>query len=112
MFERNLNVIWRAFTHEKNMVEFVQAGSLTSKAAHSRMLETTAAELSRLTIDPAFQAWQQSKAARENRARTLSNVVAVASCLLLLLTMALLKPDASGPASSGASVHQVHWLAG
>ena len=96
------------------MAEFVPAGSLTSEAAHARMLETTTAELSRLTTDPAFQAWQHSKAARENRARTLTNCVAVASCLLLLLTMALLKPAASGPAAAGAaaSLHQVRarWL--
>ncbi|KAL4856951.1 hypothetical protein ACK3TF_002652 [Chlorella vulgaris] len=75
------------------MVGF-QSGTITQDAYRQRRDETTLQELAALTADPAFDAWQLSKAARENRARVASNALALAGCVLLIVTMALLKPAA------------------
>jgi len=69
------------------------------------MEATTATHLTELTNSPAFHAWQAAKAARENRARTVTNLLAAAACVLLVVTMALLKPAATGGAA--AVVQQV-----
>lgn len=69
------------------------------------MEQTTAQHLAELTNDPAFHAWQAAKAARENRARTVTNLLAATACVLLVVTMALLKPAATG--GTAAVVQQV-----
>lgn len=53
---------------------------------------TTQEQLSLLLTDPAFQTWQLQKAERSNRARVVTNLLAVASCALLVLTLMLLRP--------------------
>jgi hypothetical protein len=75
------------------MAEF-QSGRLTAEAYRRRRDETTLQQLATLTADPAFAEWQLKKAARENRARVATNILAVAGCCLLIVTMALLKPAA------------------
>jgi hypothetical protein len=75
------------------MVGF-QSGKITQDAYRQRRDETTLQELAALTADPAFDAWQLSKSARDNRARVASNALALAGCVLLIVTMALLKPAA------------------
>ena len=50
--------------------------------------DAAAEQLALLTNDPQFHAWQSAKAARENRARVATNLLAVAGCVLLAVTMA------------------------
>jgi hypothetical protein len=68
------------------------SGKLSNDAYRQRCQEATARQLALLTSDPAFGAWQLNKAARENRTRAATNLLAVAGCVLLVMTMALLKP--------------------
>lgn len=60
--------------------------------------ETTRQELEALQADPAFEAWQLSKARTQARARNRANLAATAGCVLLALTLMALKPAATGPA--------------
>jgi hypothetical protein len=83
------------------MAEFA-SGRLSQAAYRQRMEATTTEQLALLTNDPQFHAWQSAKAARENRARVATNLLAVAGCVLLAVTMALLKPAAvAGPQVCG-----------
>ncbi|EFN53829.1 hypothetical protein CHLNCDRAFT_58496 [Chlorella variabilis] len=77
------------------MVNF-QSGRLSAEAYQRRRDATTAEQLALLTADSAFASWQLKKAARDNRARVASNALAVVGCVLLVVTMALLKPAAVG----------------
>lgn len=78
------------------MVEFA-SGKLTPEVARRRMMETTQEQLAALTNDPAFHAWQAAKARRENRAAVVTNTAAIAACVVLVVTLALLKPTANSP---------------
>lgn len=70
------------------------------------MMETTQEQLAALTTDPAFHAWQAAKARRENGARVVTNLAAVAACVALVVTLALLKPAANAPAGQQVG----HWV--
>ena len=72
------------------------SGKLSHEAYRQRMLSCTNEQLNLLMNDPKFHAWQAQKASRENRARSASNLLAAACCVLLCVTLALLKPTASG----------------
>ncbi|KAL4419705.1 hypothetical protein ABPG75_006803 [Micractinium tetrahymenae] len=85
------------------MVEFA-SGKLTPEVARRRMMETTQEQLAALTNDPAFHAWQAAKARRDNRARVVTNIAAVAACVALVVTLALLKPAANAPAVPQAAM--------
>lgn len=84
----------------EHIAEF-RSGRLSTEAYRRRRDETTLKQLATLTADPAFAEWQLKKAARDNRARVATNLLAVAACLCLIATMALLKP---------AAVAQVSWM--
>ena len=91
------------------MAEFA-SGRLSQAAYRQRMEATTTEQLALLTNDPQFHAWQSAKAARENRARVATNLLAVAGCVLLAVTMALLKPAAvAGPQVGGWMGGQCWW---
>lgn len=90
------------------MVEFA-SGKLSQEDYRARMLSCTTEQLALLTNDPEFHAWQAQKAARENKARAASNVLAAVGCVLLVVTLALLKPAAGG---SYQQVRRNHCLPG
>ena len=76
------------------MVEFL-AGRVSAQAYAQRRDAATAEQLARLTASSAFRAWKLSQAASDNRARVISNALVVAGCVLLVMTLALLKPAAT-----------------